>query len=131
MADQDSVAGTVKQLVAEIVGDGKLAEEGSREAAAGSTCDPVEAAGSSPLAQAMPQRNDRDARLMASPGDENRFAGLLGRAALKVWADLPRSAQEQLFAAAVDDGAIATDLAELLHDRHPKTAHPPSPTRLA
>jgi hypothetical protein len=63
--------------------------------------------------------------------DENRFAALLGHAALKIWANLPRDAQEQLFAAAVDDGVIANSLAEFLHDHHPKTAHPPKPTRLA
>jgi hypothetical protein len=63
--------------------------------------------------------------------DENRSAALLGHAALKIWADLPREAQEQLFAAAVDDGVIANDLAGFLHDRHPKTAHPPRPTRTA
>jgi hypothetical protein len=63
--------------------------------------------------------------------DENQFASLLGRAALKVWPDLPRDAQERLFAAAVDDGVIANTLAEFLHDRHPRTAHPPKPTRLA
>jgi hypothetical protein len=63
--------------------------------------------------------------------NENRFAAILGHAALKVWADLPRDAQERLFAAAVDDGAVANDLAEFLQDRHPKTAHPPRPTRLA
>jgi hypothetical protein len=63
--------------------------------------------------------------------DENRFAALLGQAALKVWAELPRDAQERLFAAAVDDGVIANELAEFLHDRHPKTVHPPRPTRLA
>jgi len=63
--------------------------------------------------------------------DETRFATLLGKAALKVWPDLPRDAQEQLFAAAVDDAVIANDLAHFLHDHHPKTAHPPKPTRLA
>jgi hypothetical protein len=63
--------------------------------------------------------------------DENRFAVLLGHAALKVWADLPRDAQERLFAAAGDDGLIANALAEFLHERHPRTAHPPRPTRLA
>lgn len=65
------------------------------------------------------------------PMDENRFASLLGHAALKVWPDLPREAQEQLFAASVDDGVIANSLAVFLHDRHPKTAHPPKPTRIA
>jgi hypothetical protein len=50
---------------------------------------------------------------------------------LKIWPDLPRDAQERLFAAAVDDSIIAKSLAEFLHDRHPKTSHPPKPTRLA
>jgi hypothetical protein len=63
--------------------------------------------------------------------DEDGFAKLLGHAAVKVWPDLPRDAQERLFAAAVDDGIIANSLAVFLHDRHPKTAHPPKPTQLA
>jgi hypothetical protein len=62
--------------------------------------------------------------------DDNQIASLLGHAALKVWPDLPRDAQEQLFAAAVDDGVIGNSLATFLHDRHPRTAHPPRPTRL-
>jgi hypothetical protein len=63
--------------------------------------------------------------------DENQFAKLLGRAALKVWPDLPRDAQEQLFAAAVNDAVIGNSLATFLHDRHPRTAHPPHPARSA
>ena len=63
--------------------------------------------------------------------DENQFAALLGHAALKVWPALPRDAQERLFAAAVDDGVIANTLATYLHDRHPRTEHPPKPTALA
>jgi hypothetical protein len=63
--------------------------------------------------------------------DENQFAALLGHAALKVWPELPRDAQEQLFAAAVNDGVIANTLATYLHDRHPRTAHPPKPAALA
>jgi hypothetical protein len=63
--------------------------------------------------------------------NENQFAALLGQAVIKVWSDLPREAQERLFAAAVGDGVIADDLAEFLHNRHPRTAHPPKPTRLA
>jgi len=35
--------------------------------------------------------------------NENQFASLLGHAALKVWPELPREAQERLFAAAVDE----------------------------
>ena len=63
--------------------------------------------------------------------DENQFAALLGHAALKVWPELPRDAQERLFAAAVNDGVIANALAIYRHDRHPRTAHPPKPTALA
>jgi hypothetical protein len=63
--------------------------------------------------------------------DQNQFASLIGHAALKIWPDLPRDAQERLFAAAVDDSIMARSLAEFLHDRHPKTSHPPKPTRLA
>ena len=63
--------------------------------------------------------------------DENQAASLFGHAALKIWPQLPRDAQELLFSAAVDDGVIANSLAEFLHDRHPRTAHPPKPTRLA
>ena len=62
--------------------------------------------------------------------NENQFAALLGHSALKVWSDLPRDAQEQLFAAAVDDGAVANDLAAFLHGCYPRTAHPPKPTAL-
>ena len=62
--------------------------------------------------------------------DENQFAALLDHAALKVWPELPRDAQEQLFAAAVNDGVIANALAIYLHDHHPRTAHPPRPSAL-
>jgi hypothetical protein len=55
--------------------------------------------------------------------DENQIVSLLGHAALKVWPDLPRDAQEQLFEAAADDEAIRNTLATFLHDRHPRTAH--------
>jgi hypothetical protein len=85
------------------------------------------------MAEGAPKRRSAGGEFLM---DENRFAALLGHAALKVWPDLPRNAQERLFAAAVDDAVIASSLAELLHDRHPRTlhprtAHPPKPTRLA
>lgn len=63
--------------------------------------------------------------------DENQFAVLLGHAALKVWPELSRDAQEMLFSAAVDNGVIANALATYLHDRHPRSAHPSRPTALA
>jgi hypothetical protein len=63
--------------------------------------------------------------------DHNQFAALLGHAALKMWPELSRDAQEKLFAAAVDDGVIANALATYLHEHHPRTAHPPKPTALA
>lgn len=125
MSAKDTTIGTVKQIVAEIVGDGRLAREGARQAA------------NAPAADALPPQEPSapttGAATISEPAhmDENRFASLLGRAALKVWSQLPRDAQEQLFAAAVDDGVIANSLAEYLHDHHPRTAHPPRPTRLA
>ena len=63
--------------------------------------------------------------------NQNQFAALLGHAALRMWPELPRDAQEKLFAAAVDDGVIANALATYLHEHHPRTAHPPRPTALA
>jgi hypothetical protein len=63
--------------------------------------------------------------------DDVQISALLGRAALKIWPDLPPGAQEILFKAAIDDGVIANALATYLHDHHPRTAHPPKPTAVA
>ena len=64
-------------------------------------------------------------------GTVSEFERLLGNAALRVWPDLPRDVQENLFETAVPlDPAIRNRLAIFLHDRHPKTAHPPKPTTL-
>lgn len=63
--------------------------------------------------------------------DANQISALLGRAALKIWPDLPADAQEMLFKAAIDDGVIANTLATYLHDHHPRTAQPPKPTAIA
>jgi hypothetical protein len=63
--------------------------------------------------------------------DDMQISSLLGRAALKVWPQLPPEAQEILFRAATDDGVIANALATYLHDHHPRTAHPPKPTAVA
>ncbi|MFN5566584.1 MAG: hypothetical protein ACK495_00090 [Bradyrhizobium sp.] len=60
--------------------------------------------------------------------DDNRFAELLGNAAISVWGDMPRDIQEALFETARrgrDD--LRHQLAKLLHDRHPRTQHPPRP----
>ena len=60
------------------------------------------------------------------------FERLLGRAALQLWADLPREMQEELFEAAVPiDTLLRNKLAVFLHERHPRTAHPPRPTGMA
>jgi hypothetical protein len=57
-----------------------------------------------------------------------------------VCSDTPRSRygriclatpKEQLFAAAVNDGVIGNSLTTFLHDRHPRTAHPPRPRPVA
>jgi hypothetical protein len=130
MNAKDTVVGTAKQIVAEIVGDGRLAEEGSRQA--GGNDHPTSDADADfipPQSRSTP--SDIPISQAAPHNDEDRFAMLLGHAALKVWSDLPRAAQERLFAAAVDDGVIANSLAVFLHDRHPKTAHPPKPSMIA
>jgi hypothetical protein len=55
-----------------------------------------------------------------------RFAGLLGRAAMDVWGNMPRDLQEALFETAMrGHDAEREELAHLLHDRHPRTLHPP------
>ncbi len=60
---------------------------------------------------------------------ESTFIQLIGRAALQLWPDLPRDIQEALFeAAAPNDERVRHDLAVFLHERHPRTAHPPKPT---
>ena len=65
-------------------------------------------------------------------GTVSEFERLLGNAALRLWPDLLRDVQEKLFETAVPlDPAIRNRLAIFLHDRHPKTAHPPKPTTLA
>jgi hypothetical protein len=65
-------------------------------------------------------------------GTVSEFERLLGKAALRLWPDLPRDVQEKLFETAVPlDPAIRNRLAIFLHDRHPKTAHPPKPKTLA
>ncbi len=62
----------------------------------------------------------------------HEFERLFGRAALALWPDLPRDVQENLFeTAAAGDDIVRSYLASYLHDHHPRTAHPPSPTRLA
>ena len=128
---KDTVVGTAKQIVAEIVADGRLADEGARQSNKGSLRSAGEPAMGSLPPEALKPPPSSSYQLESQHMDESQFASLLGRAALKVWPDLPRDAQEQLFAAAVDDGLIANGLAEFLHDRHPRTVHPPRPTRLA
>jgi hypothetical protein len=58
--------------------------------------------------------------------DTDEYADLLGRAALEVWGDFPRDIQEALFEIAVRDRHdLRPGLAKLLHERHPRTEHPP------
>jgi hypothetical protein len=126
-----TVVRTAKQIVAEIVGDGRLAEEGSRQASGNHALSPPDADADFIPPQSRSTPSDIPFSQTALHKDEERFARLLGLAALKVWSDLPRDAQERLFAAAVDDGVIANSLAVFLHDRHPKTALPPKPSMIA
>lgn len=58
-----------------------------------------------------------------SAGD---FSDLLGRAVLDVWGDMPRDLQEAIFETATRDAPDRrAELAKLLHERHPRTEHPP------
>ncbi len=60
--------------------------------------------------------------------EQERFANLLGRAAMDVWGDMPRDIQEALFETAMKGhGTEREELARLLHDRHPRTLHPAKP----
>ena len=43
---------------------------------------------------------------------------------MDVWGDMPRDIQEALFETAMK-GKHAEELARLLHDRYPRTLHPP------
>jgi hypothetical protein len=55
-----------------------------------------------------------------------RFVSLLGRAAMDVWGDMPRDIQEAWFETAMKGlDAEREELARMLHDRHPRTLHPP------
>ena len=60
--------------------------------------------------------------------DEGRFAPILGRAAIHVWAELPRDIQEKLFEHAVvtghrgePDESLREQPAKFLHERHKRT----------
>ena len=62
---------------------------------------------------------------MIMSNSTHEFERLLGKAALALWANLPRDVQENLFETAVaEDVMIRNHLASYLHDHHPKTAHP-------
>ncbi len=61
-----------------------------------------------------------------------RLEELLGRAVFARWSDLSRDVQELLFEAAVVHELDARErLAIELHERHPRTAHPPKPILMA
>lgn len=60
--------------------------------------------------------------------DHTRFALAIGAGAVRLWPDLPRDIQERLFEESVGSNtALRHALAQYLHDRHPRTAHPPKP----
>jgi hypothetical protein len=62
---------------------------------------------------------------MMMSNSTHEFERLLGKAALALWADLPRDVQENLFETAVaEDVMIRNHLVSYLHEHHPKTAHP-------
>ena len=63
--------------------------------------------------------------------DGTQFTHIIGKAALRLWPDLPRDVQERLFEEVVaGDESLRQGLALYLHNRHPRTAHPSKPTAL-
>jgi hypothetical protein len=64
--------------------------------------------------------------------DGTQFTDNLGKAALRLWPDLPRDVQERPFEEVVaGHESLRQSLALYLHNRHPRTAHPSGPTALA
>jgi hypothetical protein len=60
---------------------------------------------------------------------QDRFASLLGRAALDVWGDMLRDIQVALFETARRGHDMESEqLARLLHNGHPRTLHPVRPS---
>jgi hypothetical protein len=56
------------------------------------------------------------------------FVTALGKAALSIWGDMPRDIQEALFETAMKGHEDQREaMARLLHERHPRTAHPQYP----
>lgn len=61
-------------------------------------------------------------------GRQEAVEKMLGQATFRIWADLPRQAQEMIFETAVrQDAVLRNDLAVYLHDHHPRSAHPLKP----
>jgi hypothetical protein len=63
-----------------------------------------------------------------SPAEEDRFAPILGLAAVHLWDDLPQETQQALFEHAVvighrkeRDESLREQLAKFLHDRHKRS----------
>jgi hypothetical protein len=131
MSAKDTIIGTTKRLVAEIVGDGVLADKGSRQAHGNASYDDPISGMTGELQPPPSSLSETTTSRSSTATEHDRFALLLGHAALSVWPDLSRDAQERLFYAAVDDSIIANSLAVFLHKRHPKTVHPPEPSQLA
>jgi hypothetical protein len=61
----------------------------------------------------------------------NSLDTMLGRTVFRLWPDLPRDVQEQIFEALPCDPGEKGSIAMLLLDHHPRTANPPKPTELA
>jgi hypothetical protein len=75
---------------------------------------------------------ERQPRRKSMSGNTLRFSNAIGLAALELWPDLPRDVQARLFEHAATAGDnLRHALAVYLHDRHPRSIHPPKPTALA
>lgn len=64
-------------------------------------------------------------------GVDARCEALIGRTILDLWFRLPRDVQEMIFETAVEgQDDLRHSLAVFLHERHPRTAHPPKPSAI-
>jgi hypothetical protein len=91
---------------------------------------------SNPLTSRSAGGNDDGLPNIAEPlhqeTSDTTIIALLGQATSSVWGDISRDVQEAIFEnAALNHPELRTALAEYLHQRHPKTLHPPQPTALA
>jgi hypothetical protein len=108
-----------------------MQSKGSPKATLGAPAAPTGRDGAIDLAvkaTGSPEAAKFDKTIDKAIDETDRFARVLGAAAIALWSDLPRSLQEQLFERAVvlghhgeQDEMLREQLAKFLHDHHKRT----------